>query len=184
MIPWLWWFIRVSGLVAYGATWLAAVFGVMLGGRGAGGLAHAASLAKLHEPWAVLGVIAAVAHAVVSVAAPEGGVTPLALVVPGVSDSLRVGVTLGTLALWGIIALVVTSWLRARIGLAVWRAVHSASFGVFVLVAGHGWLAGTDVAGGGAARDVFLATQVVFAAAVAQRLVLVWVEAPPRDRAA
>lgn len=173
-IPVVWWAVRVSGLVAYGALWWAMLFGVWLSGRGAGGVVHSPSVIELHRQWAIVGLGAGVVHGVASVLAPEGGVPPLALLVPMVSPVLRVPVTLGTLTLWGVALLVFSSLWRAKLSIPVWRVVHVAAFVAWVFGVAHALGAGTDlvnplVEGG------LLASVVVFGAAFVHRvMVTLW----------
>ncbi|WIG60808.1 MAG: hypothetical protein OJF49_003556 [Ktedonobacterales bacterium] len=53
-------------------------------------------------------------------------------------------VVVGVFALYTLVPILLTSWLRRRMRYGVWRAVHYISFVCFVLVTIHGWLAGSD----------------------------------------
>jgi predicted ferric reductase len=53
-------------------------------------------------------------------------------------------VDLGVLALYGLVIVLVSSWLRRYIRYARWRTLHYSSFAVFLLVTLHGVLAGSD----------------------------------------
>lgn len=50
----------------------------------------------------------------------------------------------GIVAMYGIVALVVSSYAQKQIGQKVWRGIHYSSFGVFGLVTLHGLGDGTD----------------------------------------
>lgn len=54
------------------------------------------------------------------------------------------GVTFGVFALYCMIALLFSSWLRRRVPYGVWRGVHYFSFVAFALVTTHGYLTGSD----------------------------------------
>jgi sulfoxide reductase heme-binding subunit YedZ len=54
------------------------------------------------------------------------------------------GVICGVFALYCMLALLFSSWLRRRLPFAFWRGVHYFSFIAFALVTAHGWLAGSD----------------------------------------
>jgi sulfoxide reductase heme-binding subunit YedZ len=54
------------------------------------------------------------------------------------------GVALGVFALYCMVALLFSSWLRRRTPFSFWRGVHYFSFVAFALVTAHGWLAGSD----------------------------------------
>lgn len=74
-------------------------------------------------------------------------------------------VILGVLALYTMVALLLTSWFRVFMPYAFWRALHYLSFVTFVLVTAHGLLAGSDanelwmraVYGGAVGAFVFVA---------------------------
>ena len=66
------------------------------------------------------------------------------LIVPMVSDYRPVAVAAGVLAMYGIVAIMVTSWLRKRVGTVWWRRVHVLAVPMFTLAVGHGVFAGTD----------------------------------------
>jgi predicted ferric reductase len=51
---------------------------------------------------------------------------------------------LGVLAFYGLVALLVSSWLRRRMRYSWWRAIHYVSFLTFLVVTAHGWLVGSD----------------------------------------
>jgi predicted ferric reductase len=64
--------------------------------------------------------------------------------VPGRAADLTGAVAVGTIALWGLALVVVTSWLRAFMSFGLWRVIHAAATGVFLLALVHGFVAGTD----------------------------------------
>lgn len=171
-LPWVWWCIRVSGLVAYAALWLAMIFGVAVAGKGAGGWLHVPSAVELHRQWAWVALAGTGVHVVASVLAPESGVPALAVLVPMVSPILRVVVTLGTLALWGLVALVASSFSRASLSPTAWRAIHALAFGAWVLSIAHTLLGGTDLANPVVFASV-LGTAAVLVGATIQRVLMV-----------
>lgn len=66
------------------------------------------------------------------------------LIVPMASGYRPVAVGAGVLAMYGIVAIMVTSWLRKRIGTVWWRRVHVLAVPMFTLALAHGVFAGTD----------------------------------------
>jgi hypothetical protein len=54
-------------------------------------------------------------------------------------------VALGTLALWGLALIALSTALSAHIPRPVWRALHGLAFGAFALSVMHAATAGTDV---------------------------------------
>jgi sulfoxide reductase heme-binding subunit YedZ len=53
-------------------------------------------------------------------------------------------VDLGVFSLYGLVVVLLSSWLRRYIKHASWRALHYTSFAIFLLVTLHGVLAGSD----------------------------------------
>jgi methionine sulfoxide reductase heme-binding subunit len=53
-------------------------------------------------------------------------------------------VGIGVVTMYGMAAVLVSSWLRRRVGHATWRLIHYLSFLVFAGVTAHGILAGSD----------------------------------------
>jgi sulfoxide reductase heme-binding subunit YedZ len=67
-----------------------------------------------------------------------------AVTVPMASTYRPLAVTAGVIAMYGIVAIAVTSWLRRRVGTAWWRRVHLLAVPTFTLALAHGLFAGTD----------------------------------------
>jgi sulfoxide reductase heme-binding subunit YedZ len=55
-----------------------------------------------------------------------------------------VAVAAGTLAMYGIVVVLVSSWLRKRVGTTWWRRLHGLAVPMFCLAMLHGVFAGTD----------------------------------------
>jgi DMSO/TMAO reductase YedYZ heme-binding membrane subunit len=66
------------------------------------------------------------------------------LTLPMASEYRPLAVTAGVVAMYGIVAIVVTSWLRKRVGTSWWRRVHTMAVPMFTLTLAHGLFAGTD----------------------------------------
>lgn len=141
-IPFAWWLARALGFVAYGALWTSILSGLAMSAKG-GGLFDMKWVLDIHQETTLMAVIASVLHATVLVADSASGVSPLAVLVPFASERLTGPVTIGTLALLGLGVVALTSWMRARVGVKAWRAVHAAAFGVWLLGLLHGVFAGS-----------------------------------------
>ena len=98
----------------------------------------------LHRNAALLAVVLLATHVALVVVDPYVDVGPLAAVVPLASGYAPVAVGLGALALDLLLAVVVTSLLRVRLGLRAWRAVHLLAYAAWPLALVHGLAAGTD----------------------------------------
>jgi DMSO/TMAO reductase YedYZ heme-binding membrane subunit len=66
------------------------------------------------------------------------------LLVPMSSTYRPVPVALGIVAMYGVVVVIVASWLRKPIGTAWWRRTHLLAIPTFTLSLLHGVLAGTD----------------------------------------
>lgn len=170
-VPALWWATRAFGLLAYLAMWLSMLFGVLVAGRGAGGLFDRATVLELHTRWALVALVATALHVLAAVAAPHGGVSPLAVVVPFASATLRGAVALGTLALWGMGLVAASTALVRRLPKWTWRAIHATSFGTLALALVHAAAAGSE-SGVLIVRGLYAASVAALLGAVMQRALL------------
>lgn len=66
------------------------------------------------------------------------------LLVPFLGQYRQFWTGLGILTLYGWILIVVSSYLRERIGTRMWRAIHLVSIPMFIAVTVHGLMVGTD----------------------------------------
>lgn len=143
-LPLLWWSARTLGIVATVALSLSIVFGLQLGGKSAALLPPAVTLA-LHQRWTLVSLLATAGHVLAVVVDDNARVGPLSVILPFASAQLRGPVALGTLALWGLALIAVSTALSAHIPRPVWRALHGLAFGAFALSVMHAATAGTDV---------------------------------------
>lgn len=170
-VPALWWSMRALGLVAYLALWLSALFGVFVSAKGAGGLLNKATTVALHNRWALAALVATTLHVLAAIVDPLAGVSPLAVAVPLASATLTGPMALGTLALWGIAVIALTTALSRRLPRWAWRAAHASAFGTLLLALVHGVTAGTDTASP-VVRGLYLVTSALLVGAVIQRVLL------------
>jgi sulfoxide reductase heme-binding subunit YedZ len=125
----------------------------------------------LHRHVAALTAVLVVAHVVTVLADAYVPLTWADGVVPFRAAYQPVGTALGTLAVDVLVAVLLTSLLRGRLGHRAWHAVHLLSWTLWPLVVVHGLLVGTDDQ---AVRWVCLGGAVPVAAA------LLWRAAPRR----
>jgi hypothetical protein len=173
-IPLGWWLARTIGMLAYLSLWLSTFFGVLVGARGAGGLLSAGTVFELHRAWSLVAVLTTLLHVAVVVIDPPGNVALFeALLAYGTTG----GVRLGTVALWAMGAVAVSTAIKNRLSLWVWRAVHASAFGAFLVAWTHAFTAGTDTADP-LVRALYIGTAATLAAAVAQRVLLATLSTP------
>jgi methionine sulfoxide reductase heme-binding subunit len=142
--PLIWWAGRAAGFVAYLALWLSMMFGMAVSSKGMGGLLPKKLVMDMHQQWTLSAVVATLVHVLTLVFHAESGVTPLAALVPFASARLTGPVGIGTIALFGLLIVAGSSWLRTHIPYSAWRGIHALAFGTMILALAHGWTAGTD----------------------------------------
>ncbi len=142
--PLQWWAGRATGIGAYIALALSMFFGLMVSSRGLDGAIGRRTILEHHQQWALSAVVFSVAHVIVIATDGYVDIDLRGSLVPGQSAHLTGAVAVGTLALWGIAVLVVSSWLRAYMNYVVWRTIHATATGAFLLALAHGLVAGTD----------------------------------------
>ena len=142
--PTFWILARASGLTAYVLVTLSVLSGLVLKSRPLGGRLRAAAVADTHRTLAFLGLGFIAMHGVTLVLDSTVRITPLALVVPGLTGYRPLATALGVVAAELMILIYASFSLRKRIGARNWRRLHWATYGLFVLATVHGLAAGTD----------------------------------------
>ncbi len=127
-------------------------------------------VAGLHKNLTLFAIAFVVVHVVTTVADGYAPIRLVDAVVPFVSAYRPVWLGLGALAFDLLLALTVTSLLRARVGLRLWRAVHWLAYAAWPLALVHGLGTGSDSRFGWLAI-LTLCCATAVAAAVAVRLV-------------
>jgi sulfoxide reductase heme-binding subunit YedZ len=140
----LWYLTRGFGLVAL----------ILLTVTMALGLAQAVRFARpgwprfvvsaLHRNASLLAIAVLVVHITTAVLDSFAPITVIDVFIPFVSKYRPVWLGLGALAIDILLALVVTSLVRERLGQRAWRAVHWAAYACWPLAVVHGLGTGTD----------------------------------------
>jgi DMSO/TMAO reductase YedYZ heme-binding membrane subunit len=165
----MWYVMRGSGLVALALLTLTMVAGVVNVRRFATPRWPRVVTALLHRNVALLAVTFLAVHVATAALDSFVSVGWLAAVVPFTSAWNRFWVGLGTAAVDLMIALVVSSLLRARMTQRAWRAVHWLAYAAWPLAMVHGFAAGTD-SGTAWAGSVYVASLVAVGAAIGWRV--------------
>lgn len=139
-VPWTWFVMRSSGLVAVGLLTVSVLLG-LIGPR----LRPTARLASVsvHRAASVSGTLLIVAHIILAVLDKWIVLDWPAALLPGVAGWERWGVALGALAVDLLIVVLVTTATRMRTP-RLWRRAHLLAYPVWALAVGHGLLVGTD----------------------------------------
>ena len=144
--PTFWLVARSTGITAYVLVTASVLAGLVVKSRPFGRAVKTADAVDLHRALAFLGLGMLALHGVALTLDRTVHLSPVALVVPGVSSYRPLPVALGVVACELAALLVVSFPLRRRIGIRAWRRLHWASYLVFLTATVHGLTAGTDSA--------------------------------------
>jgi methionine sulfoxide reductase heme-binding subunit len=140
----LWYATRATGVMALLLLTATVVLGVAGTARFATPLWPRVITAQLHRNLSLLAVAFVAVHVVTTVLDPYAPIGWLCAVVPFVSPYRTLWLGLGTVAFDMLLAVVVTSLLRARLGYRSWRAVHWLGYTCWPVALWHGLGTGTD----------------------------------------
>jgi methionine sulfoxide reductase heme-binding subunit len=166
----LWFASRATGLVALVLLTLSLVLGIMGSGRAVGERWPRFTLAALHRNIALIGVLFLAVHVASAVVDPYAGIGWLDTVLPFVSVYHPFWLGLGAVALDLMIAVLVTSMLRTRISVRLWRAVHRVGYACWPVALVHGLGIGGGDAGLAWVISLNVSCVLVVVAAVVGRL--------------
>jgi methionine sulfoxide reductase heme-binding subunit len=144
----LWYLSRSTGVVLLALLSLTAVLGIVIRQRGRVPGLPSFAVTALHRNASLLALVLLGIHVTTAVVDPFVSIGWLAAVVPFTSRYEPVWMGLGALALDLVVAMVITSLVRDRIGRRVWRAVHLLAYAAFPLAAIHGIGAAADLQSG------------------------------------
>jgi sulfoxide reductase heme-binding subunit YedZ len=140
----LWYLARGSGAVALIMFTVVVALGIgTRSGRSFLGMPRLA-VASIHRSAALLAVVFLVIHVTSLMFDPYAQLKLVDLVLPFASSYRPLWVGLGAIALDLVIAIVVTSLLRERIGRRAWRAVHWFAYPMWPVALVHGIGSGSD----------------------------------------
>ena len=173
--PGLWYATRAAGLVTLLLLTASTLLGVLVAGRVATATWPRFLTLGLHRNIALLAGVFLVLHIAAIVADSYTSIPLTAAFVPFASPYRRFWLALGAVALDLLIALVVTSLARSRLGYRSWRLVHWCGYACWPVAVAHGVGAGTDSRTAWGA-GLTLGCVAVVAGAVAWRLLQRWPE--------
>ena len=145
------WFVsRASGVTAYVLLWLSVVLGLLMSTR----LSRSPRMANwtpalmaIHEFVSIVSWLFVALHALVLLGDTYVQASWFNLLVPFAFDAKSVvWIGLGQISLYLMAVVLVSYYVRTRIGFQAWRWLHFATFALYALVTVHGLLAGSDTA--------------------------------------
>jgi len=101
--------------------------------------------AQLHRNVSLLAVVFLAIHIVTAVVDPYTSLRWMTAIVPFSSAYRRIWLGLGVVAFDLLLALILSSLLRARFGVRTWRAIHWTAYLAWPIALLHGYGTGSDV---------------------------------------
>lgn len=140
----LWYLSRGTGIVALLLLTGAVVLGMLNSGRLTSHRWPRFTISAIHRNISLLSLVFLVIHVASSIIDPYAGIRWVDAVLPFVSSYRPFWLGLGALAGDVMLAVLVTSLLRARIGYRVWKAIHWLSYAMWPVAVVHGIGTGTN----------------------------------------
>lgn len=169
---------HASGLVATILLTVAIALGAIHSGRASCASWPRFALHAVHRNVSLLALAFLLVHVTIAIGKPWSGLAWLDVVVPYSGAPHPIWLGAGTVALELVLATIVTSVLRVRIGLRSWRAVHLMAYASWPLAMAHAVGLGINDRRLGWVLAVYIGCAGVVAAAITRRLLTV---DPDRD---
>lgn len=139
-----WYTTRITALLSYLALSGSTIYGLLLSTRMLDRVAHRAISFTLHQDLAGIGVALALVHAAVLMIDRSVPYSPLEVIVPFAGPYRPLWVGIGQVALGLSLIVMLSFYVRRRMGQRAWRATHYLSFAAFEGATVHGLMAGSD----------------------------------------
>ena len=166
----LWYLSRATGAVSLMLLTLVMFLGVAVNRKGRLPGLPGFAVTGIHRNASLLAMALLGVHISTAIIDPYASIRWVDAVVPFASSYRPVWLGLGAFSFDLLIAIVVTSLLRVRIGLRAWRIVHWATYAVWPIALVHGLKTGNDLTRG-ALLWITIACIGIVGTAVAWRLV-------------
>ena len=139
-----WNLLRAAGIGAYLMLYLSVAWGLVATTSIVTKRVSKVSSNLFHQFVATTGLVLLAVHLALLLIDGFMPFAPLDLILPLRSAYRPIPIALGIAAMFAMVAIMVSSWLRKPIGVRLWRAIHLAAVPAFALALGHGVFAGTD----------------------------------------
>jgi predicted ferric reductase len=140
----MWILLRAAGIGAYVMLFLSVAWGLVATTSVFGKRISKASATTVHQFMSTCGLFLLAAHVGILLVDSFMPFSIADVTIPMASSYRPVAVTLGVVAMYAMVFVIVTSWLRKRIGTTWWRRTHLLTVPTFVLALVHGIFSGTD----------------------------------------
>jgi predicted ferric reductase len=179
----LWYASRAAGVVSLLLLSLVLVIGVLVNRRGRLPGLPAFAVTGLHRNLSLLAVAFVAAHVLTAVTDPYVTIRLMSVIVPFTSGYEPFWLGLGAVALDLVLALAVTSLVRAWLPRRVWRGLHWLAYAAWPVAFSHGLGASSDMRSGGL-RMLAVACATAVAGSLLWRAWRALREVPRAERAA
>ncbi len=142
--PLLWYLTRTTAVAAYVTLTFAVILGMLRGVARGTGERLSWIVDELHQVLATVFASLVVLHLLTLIYDPFLPFSIKNILVPADEPYRPFAVTLGVVALYTLVVVLGSTWIRRFIPYRFWRTIHYASFATFVLVTLHGLFAGSD----------------------------------------
>jgi methionine sulfoxide reductase heme-binding subunit len=139
-----WVILRSAGIGAYVMVFLSVAWGLVATSAALGRRVSKASAVLTHQFFSTCGLLLLGIHVgglLVDTFMPFGAAD---ILVPGAASYRPAATAFGVIAMYATVVVLVTSWIRKRIGTTWWRRMHLLAVPAFVLSLAHGVFSGTD----------------------------------------
>lgn len=161
----IWYTARAAGIVTWGLLVASMVWGLLYATKVFGRKVSAWWLLGVHRWLGVLAIVFTGVHVAALLADRYVEFSVTDVLVPFVGPWKPLAVSAGIISMYLLVAIEVTSLVKARLPYAVWRWIHLGSYGLFALATIHALAAGTDL--GAVVNDGLLVALGAIAVAVA-----------------
>ncbi|WP_159081835.1 ferric reductase-like transmembrane domain-containing protein [Paenibacillus sp. CAA11] len=139
----VWNTVRAAGITSYLLLFVSMIAGMMQGTPLVQGK-RKGTINLIHQASGWFGLLFGMVHGMVLYFDQHVGYQPLEILVPFMSHSHPILNGLGTLVIYLMALLIISSDLMKCIGRKVWRSIHVLAFPAFVMALVHGLLLGSD----------------------------------------
>jgi len=146
--PYFWYTTRATGMVALVLFTLVVALGTLVANRVGGTVVGRFEVNEIHRSVSMLAMVFLVLHIVSTVTDSYVSTGWFSTIIPFVSSYKRVWVALGAVAFDLILAVWISSLMKARVKNATWRYIHWFSWLAFASALAHAYLTGTDARSG------------------------------------
>jgi ferredoxin/DMSO/TMAO reductase YedYZ heme-binding membrane subunit len=132
------------GSLSFLLIWLAVMLGLVLRNGWLLTRVKHSALQGTHQMVALLGLLLAVVHAFAQVAVFDSPVHLIDTVVPFANSLDPYGIGVGVVSLELMVATSLSVLIQRKLGYSRWRALHTVTYGAFLLMAAHVLMSGSD----------------------------------------